>query len=214
MLPVIFDLDGTLIDSDPDIRAALNRVLVAHGQAPLSIAAVRGMIGDGAAVLVQRAFGTYGIASTAAHLAAFLADYDAHAVEETVPYPGIVEALETLRDRGHAMAVCTNKPEAAARAILQALGLTGYFAAITGGDSTPFRKPDPRHLAATLAALGAARAIMVGDHANDMDAAAGLDLPSIFCAWGYGRATGTRRAEAPGQIPALVAALALTEPPL
>jgi phosphoglycolate phosphatase len=99
-------------------------------------------------------------------------------------------------------------------AILAKLGLAGYFQAVTGGNSTPFRKPDPRHLAATLAAIGTERAIMVGDHANDMDAAAGLDLPSIFCAWGYGSAAGTRRAESPAQIPALVADLVLTEPPV
>jgi phosphoglycolate phosphatase len=214
MLPVIFDLDGTLIDSDPDIRAALNRVLAAQGHEPLSEPAVRGMIGDGAAVLVQRAFGAYGVASTQAHLAAFLADYEAHAVVETVAYEGIVGALTTLQARGHAMAVCTNKPAEAAVAILAKLGLAGYFQAVTGGNSTPFRKPDPRHLAATLAAMGAERAIMVGDHANDMDAAAGLDLPSIFCAWGYGSAAGTRRAESPAQIPALVAELVLTEPPV
>jgi phosphoglycolate phosphatase len=213
MMAVIFDLDGTLIDSDPDIRAALNRVLAAHGLAPLSEAQVRGMIGDGAAVLVSRAFGAYGRQAGPAETAAFLADYGAHAVVDTVPYPGMIGALAALKAAGHDLGICTNKPEAAARHVVQTLGLAPYFETIVGGDSTPFRKPDPRHLAATLAAMGVERAIMVGDHANDIDAAAGLDLPSIFCSWGYGRATGTRRADSAAQLPGLVADLALTERP-
>jgi phosphoglycolate phosphatase len=147
-------------------------------------------------------------------LQAFLADYEANAVVETIPYPGIIDALETLKSGGHKMGICTNKPADTAAQVLERLGLAKYFGAITGGNSTPFRKPDPRHLAASMEALGVERAVMVGDHANDMDAAAGLDLPSIFCSWGYGKATGTRRADSPAQIPALVAELALTEPPV
>jgi phosphoglycolate phosphatase len=203
---VIFDLDGTLIDSDPDILAALNRVLAAHGLATLTRAEIKPMIGDGAAVLVVRAFAARGGEGGEAELAEFLEDYNANAVVETAPYPGIVEALEALQAAGHRLAVCTNKPAGAARSILRTLGLERYFAAVTGGDSTPYRKPDPRHLAATLADLGiTGNAVMVGDHANDINAAAGLGLPSIFVSWGYGQAQGTHSIANAAELPGLIA---------
>lgn len=202
---VIFDLDGTLIDSDPDIRAALNRVLAAEGLAPLSTAEVQSMIGDGAKVLLERGFAARGSQPEPRHLAAFLADYEANSVVETVPYPGIVAALEALAAAGHRLGVCTNKPVAAARHVLARLGLDKYFAAVTGGDSTPFRKPDPKHLAATLAQLGASRAVMIGDHENDINAAAGLGIPSIFVTWGYGQAQGSHTVHKPQELPGLIA---------
>jgi phosphoglycolate phosphatase len=202
---VIFDLDGTLIDSDPDIRAALNRVLAADGLVPLSTAEVQSMIGDGAKVLLERAFAAYGSQAEPRHLTAFLADYEENSVVETVPYPGIVAALEALSTAGHLMGVCTNKPVAAARNVLARLGLDKYFAVVIGGDSTPFRKPDPKHLAATLAQLGATQAVMVGDHANDINAAAGLGIPSIFVSWGYGRAQGSHTVHEAQELPGLIA---------
>jgi phosphoglycolate phosphatase len=202
---IVFDLDGTLIDSDPDIRAAVNRVLAAENHPPLTRAQVQSMIGDGAAVLLDRAFAARGVTAQPHHLAAFLADYEANAVVETAPYDGIIEALETLRAAGHQLGVCTNKPAAPARHVLEKLRLAPYFSAITGGDSTPHRKPHPAPLAATLSALGGdAPAIMVGDHHNDMESAAALEIPSIFVSWGYGAATGTYRAEHPSEIPALI----------
>jgi phosphoglycolate phosphatase len=139
--------------------------------------------------------------------AAFLADYEENAVVLTAPYPGIVAALQRLQAAGHPLAVCTNKPEAVARMILEGLGLARFFTAVTGGDSTPFRKPDARHLAATLALLGVERAAMVGDHDNDMAAARGLGINSIFAAWGYGEAVGTLMADSPGALPDLISGL-------
>ena len=126
---------------------------------------------------------------------------------ETAPYPGIVEALQALRAAGHPLGVCTNKPVVAARNVLAALGLDKYFRAIVGGDSTPYRKPNPKHLAAVLQALGATpeRAVMVGDHANDIDAAAGLGVPSIFVSWGYGKAQGSHTIDKALELPGLVA---------
>lgn len=207
MRAVVFDLDGTLIDSDPDIRAALNRVLVAEGLAPLSAEQVQSMIGDGAKVLVERGFAARGQTAQAAQVAAFMADYQANAVVATVPYPGIVEALQALQLAGHPLGVCTNKPVAAARDVLAALGLEKYFGAIIGGDSTPYRKPHPNHLAAALQALGASpdHAVMVGDHANDINAAAGLGVPSIFVSWGYGQAQGSHTVDNAVELPGLVA---------
>ena len=106
----------------------------------------------------------------------------------TRAFPGVPETLRLLAGAGWRLAVCTNKPEAPARTLLAALGLDGFFAAIGGGDSFPVRKPDPRHLLATLEAAGGApgRAVMAGDHHNDMLCAAGLGMPAIFAAWGYG----------------------------
>jgi phosphoglycolate phosphatase len=205
---VIFDLDGTLIDSDPDIRTALNRVLAAEGLAPLSTAEVQSMIGDGAKVLLERAFAARGSQAEPRHLTAFLADYEANSVVETVPYAGIVVVLEALTAAGYLLGVCTNKPVVAARNVLARLEMDKYFAAVVGGDSTPFRKPDPQHLAATLAEMGATRAVMIGDHRNDIDAAAGLGIPSIFVTWGYGQAQGSHTAHKPQELPGLIAQMA------
>ncbi len=202
----VFDLDGTLVDSLPDLHATLNRVL----HADLPVDAVRRMIGDGAAVLVRRAQAALGRPEDPANLAAFLADYENNTAHATRPYDGIIDLLNALRSAGARMAVCTNKPEAAAHALLAALGLDGYFSAIGGGDSFPTRKPDPAHLRATIQAAGgdAAHAVMVGDHANDVNAAKGAGIPSIFAAWGYGTpdmATGaTAIAAAPAGVLALI----------
>ncbi len=104
------------------------------------------------------------------------------------PYPGVADGLRVLVGEGWKLAVCTNKPERAARALLAALGLAERFAAIGGGDSFPVRKPDPAHLLATLRAAGGdpAHAVMAGDHANDVAAARGAGVPCIFAGWGYG----------------------------
>ena len=185
MRALIFDLDGTLIDSEPDLRAALNRLLADRGLSPLNAAAVRAMIGDGARMLVQRAFAAHNRAAGPAEYAEFLEDYEANATVATVVYPGIEAALATLHTAGHKMAVCTNKPEQAARNVLQALGLAHFFAAVVGGDG-PYRKPDPRPLSQALAALNETDGIMIGDHQNDQTAAQALNLPFIHAAWGYG----------------------------
>jgi phosphoglycolate phosphatase len=207
MRGVIFDLDGTLIDAAPDLRAALNRVLAEQGQAPLTLEDVHRMIGDGAKILVERAFAERGQVARPENLVAFLADYEANAVVETVVYPGVKDALTALWDAGHPLAVCTNKPRAATRIILGALGLDGFFPVVIGGDSTPYRKPDPRHLAAAVEALGVTAAVMVGDHENDMAAARGLNIPGIFAAWGYGETVGYQTANSVAELPAIIAGL-------
>jgi phosphoglycolate phosphatase len=137
---------------------------------------------------VERALAARGAAMDEAALAAFLDDYGAHPAVESRPFPGVVAAVQTLLAEGWRLAVCTLKPAAPARALLAALGFDGAFAAIGGGDSFPVRKPDPGHVLATLAAAGgtAGRAVMTGDHANDVAAARGAGIPCLFAGWGYG----------------------------
>lgn len=187
---MVFDLDGTLVDSVPDLAAALNRLMAGRALAPFGRAQVAGFVGDGARVLLERAFGARGTVPDAAALGDFLRDYGANAAVLTEPYPGVRETLERFAAAGWRMAVCTNKPEAPARTLLAALDLARYFAAVGGGDSFAVRKPDPGHLLATIEAAGSTPsvAVMAGDHHNDVLAAAGLGVPSIFAAWGYGPA--------------------------
>ncbi|MGY4802350.1 HAD-IA family hydrolase [Teichococcus aerofrigidensis] len=209
---VIFDLDGTLVDSLPDIQGSLNRLMQARGLAPFPAEAVRRFIGDGLRVTLERAFAARGLPAEPGAEAAFLADYEARASERTRPFPGIPEALERLAAEGWTMAVCTNKPEKAARLLLEALGLTDRFAALGGGDSFPVRKPDPAHVLATLEAAGGRRdrAVMVGDHHNDVASGRGAGLPVLFCAWGYGlpeMADGAAVVPAPEDLPAALGRL-------
>jgi len=184
---LVFDLDGTLVDSVPDLAAALNRLMQGRGLAGFSHAEVQAMVGDGAPALLERAFAAQAVAMDGAALADFLVDYTANAAVDSVLYPGVTGTLDRLRALGWTLAVCTNKPVEPALAVLAALGIRGYFAAVCG-DSFPVRKPNPGHLLCTLAACGGdpARAVMVGDHHNDIHAAAGAGVASIWAQWGYG----------------------------
>lgn len=207
MRAVIFDLDGTLIDAAPDIATKLNEVLAADGLSPLPLPQVHAIIGDGATILVERAFAARGCVAQRRHLDHFMEIYGTDPVNDTVVYDGILATLELLKMQGRLLGICTNKPMHATREVLDALNLTHFFAAVVGGDATPYRKPDPRHLAAVLSALEVTDAIMIGDHANDMKAAASLNLPAIFCAWGYGDGQGDARAETPAELPEIIARL-------
>ncbi len=210
---LILDLDGTLVDSVPDLAAALNRLMASRALPDFTRPEVAAMVGDGARVLIERAFAARARPVDAAALDDFLADYTAHAADLTQPYPGVVETLAALAQDGWTLGVCTNKPEKAARILLDALGLSQHFAALGGGDSFPVRKPDAGHLLATLAAAGGspAAAVMAGDHHNDIAAAHGAGMPAIFCAWGYGPAETGAHADATAHsfndVPRLAAAL-------
>lgn len=195
---VVFDLDGTLVDSVPDIAAAVNRMARRHGLAPFRQAEIAAMVGDGAAALVDRAFAARHQPMAATAVAEFLLEYRAEPVRGTRSYPHVAAVLAALRADGYRLAVCTNKPEHLARTILEHLNLDAFFAAIGGGDSFPTRKPDPAHLLNTLRIAGGApeQAVMVGDHHNDIQAACGAGMASIFAGWGYGdsgMASGTAR---------------------
>ncbi len=210
---LVLDLDGTLVDSVPDLASALNRLMATRGLAPFAAPEVALMVGDGARVLVERAFAARGGVADEAAQSAFLVDYTANAAVATRPFDGADETLRRMADAGWQFAICTNKPVAATSELLTALGLAPWFAAVGGGDSFPTRKPDPAHLLATLAAAGATpeTAVMVGDHANDVRAAAGAGVPCIFAGWGYGprsMASGAAAvAERFADVPALAEAL-------
>jgi phosphoglycolate phosphatase len=187
---LVFDLDGTLIDSAADLRAALNAMLRERGCPPLSSRRVRRMIGDGASVLVARALAASG-ADTAdpAALARFLELYEANGTRSTRPYPAVPETLMALRRRGYRLAICTNKPQRATVAVLQGLDLARLFDAVAGGDRFATRKPDPGHLQALIAELAAesARTAMIGDNENDAAAARGAAVPFVLMRYGYAR---------------------------
>jgi phosphoglycolate phosphatase len=184
----LFDLDGTLVDSVPDIHAALDRMMARLGRPCFGRTEVTAMIGDGVRVLVERALAARGLGFDQTALDGFSADYTARAAEETALFPGIAGVLEGLEAAGWRMAICTNKPAKATAALLGALGIGERFAAVGGGDSFPVRKPDPEHLLGTLRAAGGepGLAVMVGDHRNDVLAARGAEVPCLFAGWGYG----------------------------
>ncbi|MDP2086168.1 MAG: phosphoglycolate phosphatase [Gemmobacter sp.] len=184
---IVFDLDGTLIDSAPDIHAIANRVLAGEGAPPLSLAQARDFIGNGASVFVARMRAARGIpdAEHARLLAAFVGAYD-DAVHLTTPYPGAVAALDMLAASGFVMGICTNKPLRPTHAVLNHLGLSRHFAAVLGGDSLAVHKPDPAPLFATFDALGATDArLYVGDSDVDAETAQRAGVPFLLYTQGY-----------------------------
>ena len=185
---LLMDLDGTLVDTVPDLASALNRLMHSRGLPALCRGQVSAMVGDGVAALVTRAFAAHGRNPDATAIADFTADYTAHIAVESTLYPQVLPVCTGLANAGWRLAVCTNKPEQAARTLLGVLGLLPLLSAVGGGDSFPARKPDPAHLLATLAQAGGTpeTALMLGDHQNDVAAAHGAGIPSIFAAWGYG----------------------------
>jgi phosphoglycolate phosphatase len=195
---LLLDLDGTLVHSLPDLNAALNRLMRSRGLEPFSEHDTARMVGDGVERLVARAFAARGRVPESQDIAEYVADYGAHYAVASRLYPGVDSTLRAMHGAGWLLAVCTNKMEEAARALLDALGLGGLFAAIGGGDSFPVRKPAPAHLLLTLARAGGVsqEAVMAGDHANDVAAAHGAGLPCIFAAWGYGTPEMAARADA------------------
>lgn len=185
---IIFDLDGTLIDSAADIHAAGNATLATEGLAPITLAQARGFVGNGARVFVERleraGAGSNQPARTARMHATFVEKYKtAHAL--TRLYPGVIPTLEQLRAQGWRMAICTNKPGAPARTVLAHFGLDGFFEAVIGGDSLSTIKPDPAPLRAAIDALGGGGAVFVGDSEVDAATAQAARVPFALFTQGY-----------------------------
>jgi phosphoglycolate phosphatase len=185
---VIFDLDGTLIDSAPDIHAAANALMERHGFDPFTPEDTRSFIGSGVPHFITcclRARDRVGDGALRARLIEdFIALYET-AVNLTQVYPGVREALTTLSTEPYALGLCTNKPVGPARAVLAHLGLDAHFPVVIGGDSLTVRKPDPAPLQATAAALGARDVIFVGDSEVDAETAARAGLPFALYTQGY-----------------------------
>ncbi|SDC42863.1 phosphoglycolate phosphatase [Ruegeria marina] len=184
---IVFDLDGTLIDSAPDIAAAVNRMLAAEGHGPLDLATVTSFVGRGLPNLVAQVIGHLGL-DMGRHpelAAATLAEYNRSNSSLTMPYPGAVGALERLREGGAALGICTNKPEGPARQVLADLGLSRFFDVVIGGDSLPTRKPDPAMLHASFAALPDLPRLYVGDSEVDAETALNAGVPFLLFTEGY-----------------------------
>jgi phosphoglycolate phosphatase len=188
---VIFDLDGTLIDSAPEIHAAANRALATEGLPALSATQVRAFIGNGVGVLLSRclvALGQSEIGPLHDRLTmTFLADYEAR-FGLTNLYPGVSDMLVTLADAGHPMGICTNKPEGPTRAVLRHFGLLCHFPVIVGGDTLPQRKPDPAPLRLAHRLVGGGPALFVGDSEVDAETAHATPLPFALFTGGYRKA--------------------------
>jgi phosphoglycolate phosphatase len=217
---LLLDFDGTLVDSAPDLAAALNRVLAETGRSALALDDIKAMVGDGVAKLVERGLAATGPLPHQTDLPAlverFLEIYGAASSLETRPYPGVLETLSALKTAGWRLAVCTNKATRLTVQILADLNMADLFEAVVGGDSLPVRKPHGGHLLGTLARLPEppATAVMVGDGINDLLSARDAGLPVVLVTYGYGAEARTLGADRVidrfSELPAALADLAAT----
>jgi phosphoglycolate phosphatase len=185
---VLFDLDGTLVDSLEDLTDAVNHMLAGFGRQQLAPSEVRQLVGKGARNLVQRALSTHSSAEIESGLAAFTAFNTQHITDKSRLYPGVRELLQQLAADNTRMAVISNKQEALSRLILKALGIDTYFDLIAGGDTYREMKPSPLPLLNAIDEFSCspAAAVMVGDSINDIQAGVRAGITTIGCSWGYG----------------------------
>ncbi len=184
---IVFDLDGTLIDSVGDLRNAVNQMLATEGRAPLDHAETMSFVGNGLPKLVERAMQARDLPGEKhARLTAMTHElYSAAPADVTRPYPGVVAVLEQLREAGHALGICTNKPDGPARQILDLLGLSDFFGVVIGGDTLPVKKPDPAPLHQAFAALGDGVMLYVGDSEVDAETAQRAGITFALFTEGY-----------------------------
>jgi phosphoglycolate phosphatase len=188
---LVFDLDGTLVDTAPDLVRTLNHVLASAGSGPRALEEVRPFISFGARRMIVEGLAAAGKPASDAEIDAlfssFLEHYADNVAVESRPYPGAVDVLEAARSAGARLALCTNKTERLTRLLLGEIGMTVYFDAIAGRDTLPVCKPDPRHLTGAIAMAGGEteRAIMVGDSATDVNTAKAAGVPCIAVSFGY-----------------------------
>jgi len=190
-LTIVFDLDGTLVDTAPDLVAALNHVFEQEGMPAVPYDQARNMVGGGARVMIERGLTAEGrtlpVAEVERLVGDFIAHYAAHIADRSRPFRGVESALDELAGRGCRFAVCTNKLEWLSLRLLDALGLTQRFAAICGSDTFGVGKPDPTILLRTLTRAGGERkgAVMVGDSIADIATARAAGVPVIAVDFGY-----------------------------
>lgn len=188
---IVFDLDGTLVDTAPDLLGSLNHSL-ATGPVPMvDSAGFKRFVGHGGRVMIERAYAAHQKELLAAEhdrlFTLFIDHYNQNIPGLSRPYPGVLDALDRFEKAGYLLAVCTNKHEVPSKALLTALGMDKYFAAICGQDTFAFRKPDPRHLTETIAMAGGDpdRALMVGDSQTDIETAKAAGIPVVADDFGY-----------------------------
>jgi phosphoglycolate phosphatase len=190
-LTLIFDLDGTLVDTAPDLLNAANAVLAARGRAAIDPATLRHMVGFGAKSLIAQAFAATGGEPDPDDMPAlvdlFLADYGAHLADHSRPFDGVPETLGALKHKGAVLGVLTNKPHQMAAPLLEKLGLASFFTAVYGAGFKPYVKPDPRIFHDVVEASGGdmAHAVMIGDSVTDLHTARAADVPCILMTYGY-----------------------------
>jgi phosphoglycolate phosphatase len=188
---IVFDLDGTLIDTAPDLAEATNHVLSTLGLDRINELEIRPFVGHGALAMIDGAVKAHGRKLSERELhdlfEVFIVYYSAHIADYSVPYPHVIATLEGLKARGATLAVCTNKMEAQARAVLETMKLDHYFSALTGRDSLGAYKPDPRHLTGTIARAGGRpeTSIMIGDSETDIKTAKAAEIPIVAVSFGY-----------------------------
>ncbi|MGQ4272512.1 phosphoglycolate phosphatase [Terrihabitans sp. B22-R8] len=187
----VFDLDGTLVDSAPDLVGGLNVALALEDLEPITTAELRSLVGGGVRVMLTRGLALRGCTVSEARFnelaATFLAHYEVHIADESTVYPEVEAVLDSLAAEGYRLAVCTNKPERLSFLLLDALGLRGRFQAVCGADTFTARKPDPVHLLGTIEKAGGdpRSAAMIGDSVTDLDAARNSGVSCILMDWGY-----------------------------
>ncbi|KNG92342.1 phosphoglycolate phosphatase [Pseudaestuariivita atlantica] len=189
MAALVFDLDGTLVDSAPELHKAANAFLAEKGLPVQTLDAVKSFVGNGAVKLTERLLAAAGQPAEGAALDAqakrFVEIYAALPPGDTVTYPGVPQELARLAGQGHRMGICTNKPAGPTRAILDALGLAKYFGAVVGGDSLDVQKPDRRMMIEVADRLGSKTALLVGDSEVDAATALAANVPFILFTEGY-----------------------------
>ena len=190
---VVFDLDGTLVETAPDLHAALNHTLAQKNLAPVPLDSIRMMIGDGAKAMIRKGLSYHDQAIDQAEIdhnlwPTFIDHYLENITRLSEPFEACVSTLDALQDAGAYMGVCTNKAQNLAEEVLNGLSLSSYFGSIVGGDALPTKKPDGEHILETVRRTGGDvnRTIMVGDAWTDEKAARNAGLPFIFVSFGYG----------------------------
>lgn len=184
---LIFDLDGTLVDTKADLAAATNFMLAALALPPLTVSQVERLIGEGARVLVARALGPQRADLVPRGFSLFMEYYTAHLLDHTHPYPGIRDLLAAAHTQGLTLSVLTNKPEVPSQAILTGLGLADFFEVIVGGDTLPMRKPDPLGVQDLQRRTGIALAttLLIGDSRIDMATGQAAGVTTCGVTWGF-----------------------------